>query len=156
MELVLRSLCQELRSGGPVRRFRKEFRQGFRRKVRAFWGVFASTDRLRVFCSAFSSHSSVRIFTPRTRDPAAAVPISKDEREVAVKKMSDASFNFFWPIAVRRQGWHCRRLLVKDLWSGGEGVEVPVTNAMVAIPAQLGPDKTPRGGLSVLSLKPLP
>jgi hypothetical protein len=53
-------------------------------------------------------------------------------------------------------GWNCDRVFVTDLWSGKPSVTVPLTGGTkeVVIPIEIGADRTPSGGISVLLLQP--
>ena len=53
-------------------------------------------------------------------------------------------------------GWNCGKITVTDLWSGKPPVTVPVSGDTkeVVVPVEIGADRTPSGGISVLLLQP--
>jgi len=97
---------------------------------------------------------------PVKGDIASTLPVPYvrwDDKEaiVIVGNPTDKPVQLLLELDTTKLGWNCRQIALKDLWTEGKVVKVPVTGGMVTIPVQLGPDKTPRGGLSVLSLKPV-
>lgn len=66
------------------------------------------------------------------------------------------------PIQVRLKvlcdqlGWNCDKITVIDLWSGQAPVTVPISGGTkeAVIPVEIGADRTPSGGISVLLLRP--
>ncbi len=97
---------------------------------------------------------------PVKGDNASTLPVPYvrwDDKEaiVIVGNPTDKPVQLLLDLDMTKLDWSCRQITIEDLWTEGKIVNVSVTDGMATIPAQLGPDKTPRGGLSVLSLKPV-